>query len=196
MPMTLYDSVGNRKYLTVEERDHFLRIAASELGEVRTFCNVLAYTGCRSMEALELTYDRVNLSQHTLTFEMLHKGHRSTFRTVPIPAELITLMDHVHHIHEKRGRRRYKLLWTWSRSTAWRHVHQVMERAEIHGPQATAKGLRHGFGVLAVERCIPLTLVQKWMGHAKLETTASYEIAQHDEHCFAARLWSNMAASR
>jgi hypothetical protein len=37
------------------------------------------------------------------------------------------------------------------------------------------KGLRHGFGVYAVAECeIPLNMVQKWMGHKELKTTAIY----------------------
>src|SRR3954447_10470653 len=40
--------------------------------------------------------------------------------------------------------------------------------------QTQAKGLRHGFGVQAVSRGIALNMVQKWLGHAQLTTTAIY----------------------
>jgi site-specific recombinase XerD len=33
---------------------------------------------------------------------------------------------------------------------------------------------RHGFGVSAVQAGIPVTLLQRWLGHARLETTAIY----------------------
>jgi integrase len=46
--------------------------------------------------------------------------------------------------------------------------------AGLDGPQASSKGLRHGFGVAAVSATIPLNLVQKWLGHAQLATTAIY----------------------
>ena len=42
------------------------------------------------------------------------------------------------------------------------------------GPHACPKGLRHGFGVQAVSRGIALNMVQKWLGHAQLTTTAIY----------------------
>ena len=58
--------------------------------------------------------------------------------------------------------------------TGWRAVHGVMEAAGLDGPQASPKGLRHGFGVAAVSAGIPLNLVQKWLGHAQLTTTAIY----------------------
>jgi len=37
-----------------------------------------------------------------------------------------------------------------------------------------AESLRYGFGVAAVTAGIPLHLVQKWLGHAQLSTTAIY----------------------
>ncbi len=48
---------------TTEERERFLTAANShERGEVRTLCLVMAYTGCRISEALELTADKIDLS--------------------------------------------------------------------------------------------------------------------------------------
>ena len=43
------------------------------------------------------------------------------------------------------------------------------------------KGLRHGFGVAAVSAGSPLNLVQKWLGHAQLTTTAIYADAVGEE---------------
>ena len=56
--------------------------------------------------------------------------------------------------------------------TGWRAVHAAAAAAGLDGPQASPKGLRHGFGVAAVSAGIPLNLVQKWLGHAQLTTTA------------------------
>ena len=43
------------------------------------------------------------------------------------------------------------------------------------------KGLRHGFGVQAVSRGIALIMAQKWLGHARLTTTAIYADAVGEE---------------
>ena len=65
-----------------------------------------------------------------------------------------------------------------------------MRRAGLKGPQATPKGLRHGFGVQAVSVGIPLNLVQKWLGHAQLSTTAIYaDAVGAEEKQIAARMW-------
>ena len=48
-----------------------------------------------------------------------------------------------------------------------------MDEAGIKdGPHRTPKGLRHGFGVNAIEKGIQLNMLQKWMGHADMKTTA------------------------
>jgi integrase/recombinase XerD len=76
--------------------------------------------------------------------------------------------------------------------TGWRRVREVMAQAGIRGPHASPKGLRHGFGVAAVTSGVPLNLVQKWLGHAQLSTTAIYADAVGDEeHAIADAMWRN-----
>jgi integrase/recombinase XerD len=74
--------------------------------------------------------------------------------------------------------------------TGWRAVHAVMAAADLDGPQTSPKGLRHGFGVAAVSAGIPLNLVQKWLGHAQLTTTAIYaDAVGAEEKDIARRMW-------
>ncbi len=62
--------------------------------------------------------------------------------------------------------------------------------AGVKGPQATPKGLRHGFGVGAIHAGIPLNLLQRWLGHAQLTTTAICANAVGpEERNIAARMW-------
>jgi site-specific recombinase XerD len=50
--------------------------------------------------------------------------------------------------------------------------------------------LRHGFGVAAVSAGIPLNLMQKWLGHAQLSTTAVYaDAVGAEEKDIARRMW-------
>jgi integrase len=153
----------------------------------------LAYAGCRLSEALALTADRVDLAAGVLVFESLKKRTDGIFRAVPVPPALLDTLDMVHGIREaqtRRGKGRGERLWPWSRMTGWRAVHAVMEAAGLDGPHASPKGLRHGFGVAAVCAGIPLNLVQKWLGHAQLTTTAIYANAVGpEEKTIASRMW-------
>ncbi len=117
----------------------------------------------------------------------------SIYRAVPVPPALLEALDLVHGIRElqtRRGKGRGVRLWPWSRMTGWRAVHAVMAGAGLDGPHASPKGLRHGFGVAAVSAGIPLNLVQKWLGHAQLTTTAIYANAVGaEEQDIARRMW-------
>lgn len=190
--MQLYDAEGSRLYLTEEERRAFVAAAAKAPRDVRTFCCVLQATGCRISEALALTPQQIDLSSRLIVFESLKKRKRGVFRAVPIPPELLDMLDMVHGIREAQRRGATKtLLWPWGRMTAWRRVQEVIQAAGIaDGPHACAKGLRHGFGVQAVSRGISLNMVQKWLGHAQLTTTAIYANAVgEEEQSIAARMW-------
>ena len=188
----LFTSDGKRKYLTASERQEFLREAEKGSRELRTFCAVLVHTGCRISEALALTPQHIDLSEGMIIFESLKKRKKGIFRAVPIPPALIDALDLVHDIRKKkRTLAKSKLLWSWSRVSAWRYVKEVMDQAGIgHEPWATPKGLRHGFGVEAVSKGIPLNMLQKWLGHAQLSTTAIYANAVgEEEKNIASRMW-------
>ena len=65
-----------------------------------------------------------------------------------------------------------------------------MEAAGINGLPATPKGLRHGFGIKAVTCNVPLNMTQKWLGHARISTTAIYtEAVGAEEKEIAQRMW-------
>jgi integrase/recombinase XerD len=191
--MQLHTADGLRKYLTAGERDAFLREAERADRAVRTLCMTLAYAGCRLSEALALTSDRVDLAAGVLVFESLKKRRAGIFRSVPVPPALLDALDLVHGIREiqtRRGKGRSVQLWPWSRMTGWRAVNAVMRSAGLEGVPASPKGLRHGFGVAAVTAGIPLNLVQKWLGHAQLSTTAVYANAVGaEEKDIAKRMW-------
>ena len=186
--MRLYDTQSHRLYLTGSERDDFRRAAEKASREVRTYCHTLLYTGCRPSEALALTANRVDFQAQAITFESRKKRRSGIYRAVPVPAALLDALDLVHGIRDRKTRAR---LWTWSLKTAYTRVVEVMKAADIAGPQASPKGLRHGFGVACIEKGIPLNLVQRWLGHAQLATTAIYaDAVGEEERGIAARLWT------
>lgn len=191
--MSLHDRRGHRLYLTAEERAAFLVAAQHFPREVRTLCVLLHDTGCRISEALSLTADRVDFSGKAVVFETLKKRTRGVFRTVPVPDATLDLLAMVHGLRErKKGKQNPEALWPWSRATAWRRILEVMDAAKIKdGPQKCPKGLRHGYGVHAISKNIPLNMLSKWMGHASLEVTAIYANALGEEQRnIAARMWT------
>lgn len=188
----LYDTRGNRKYLTIAERRAFLRAAQGLPPEARGFCKVLAYTGARISEVLELTPARIDIDNQVIVFESLKKRRRGTFRAVPVPASLLAELDRIHCVRtaQRDPTRSARHLFSMGRTWAWMRVKATMAAAGICGPQATTKGLRHAFAIAALQSGVPLNLVRKWLGHARLSTTAIYADAVGDEErSIARRLW-------
>ena len=65
-----------------------------------------------------------------------------------------------------------------------------MAVAGIEGPQASAKDVRHAYGVAAVAAGVPLPTVAAVLGHASLNTTAIYTTAIGAEaRELVARMW-------
>lgn len=188
----LYDREGNRKYLTRAERNAFLAAAANMPPEVRTFCMTLAYTGARISEVLALTPKRIDSVARIVVIESLKKRRRGIFRAIPVPGAFIAELDRVHAIetarqHPDRARLR---LWKFCRTTAWKWIKACLHEAGIVGPLASPKGLRHAFGVEALQAGVPINLVKKWLGHSRLETTEVYTNAVGDEEqTIASRFW-------
>jgi integrase len=182
----MFDRQGNRKYLNSAERRAFLRVANNEPDALRrAFCLTLFNTGCRISEALNVTTERLDLANKAVVFETLKQRKRGHFRAVPVPDSLVELLRQVI-LAESASR-----VWKFSRPTAYRLVKDCMARAGIIGGMASPKGLRHGFAVACLTQKIPLTTLKKWLGHARLETTAIYlEVSGDEERELAKRLWT------
>ena len=188
----IYDAQGKRKYLDREERRAFLSAAAYAEPAVRTYCTVLAYTGARPTEVRRLTPNHIDFDASAIIFESLKKRKKGHFRPVPVPPELLVLLDKVHGIRDAQRtvKSSERVIWPWGRTTAWRRVNEVMEKAAISGSQASAKGLRHSMGVLGLQAGVPLPTLQKWLGHTHLNTTAIYANATGpEERKIAGHFW-------
>lgn len=58
------------------------------------------------------------------------------------------------------------------------------------GNERSPKGLRHACGVHATISGVPLHMLQRWMGHASMETTAIYAtVLGPDQIQLAERMW-------
>ena len=179
----VFDGGGQRKYVTAEEHTRFLAAATGLSAEKFAFCAVLAYSGCRISEALELP--RTRLHPGAITLRTL-KRRKAIFRSVPVPEWLSTVLLRLPRPDAAGDR-----LWLADRSTAYRWVKRAMDEAGIDGRPAMPKGLRHGFGLRAASCDVPPNLIQRWLGHASPATTAIYlDAVGMEERRFAARMWN------
>lgn len=191
-PQSLYSATGLRKYLTRDERERFIAASlAAVRPDVRTLCLTLVYTGCRISEALALTPAAIQMQDGSIAIRTLkQRSGKMAVREVPVPPLLVEQLDRVHALSSLHPLRR---LWPLSRGRAWELVKEVMRIAMIAaGPHASPKGLRHGFGLHAIRSGVPLNLVQRWLGHASMTTTAIYlQAVGSEEREIAQRMWDD-----
>jgi integrase/recombinase XerD len=192
--VSLYTQTGDRKYLNGAERKRVLNAAAVLAPDQRLFVLTLALTGARISEVLALTPSSLQIEPGIIAIRTL-KRRRHHVREVPVPPKLMTALSRRFHLTAIRRdpRRADHRLWPWSRTTAWRLIKRVMDVAGVSGVRACPKGLRHAFGV-ATLGIVPPNIRQKWLGHARPETTDIYSaVCGPEERAFAARFWRHAA---
>ena len=179
---------GQRLYVTPEERKRLRRAVQKLPPTERTFCLTLINTGCRISEALNLHAGSIDVVGLQVVIESLKKRKTGVFRAVPVSENYINLMVRIHQLVELADKS--KPLWPWHRTKAWQIVKAAFDLADIQGPWATPKGLRHGFAINAMRTASEI-LIQRWMGHSSLKTTAIYSQAiGKEEREIAARTWA------
>ncbi len=178
-----------RKYLTQGERRRALAAAMQLTDQRRLFVEVLAWSGGRISEVLALTAASFDLELSSVTLLTL-KRRQPVAREVPLPPALVAEIDAVFDIRRRQPDRAHQRLWAFHRVTGWRLIKTIMDVSGIAGQQARPHGLRHGFGVGALQAGVPVTLLKRWMGHAKLSTTEIYlDVIGPEEIAFARRFW-------
>jgi integrase/recombinase XerD len=188
---SLYSTDGSRKYLNQHERQRVLAAMARLKPDQALFALTLAWTGARVSEVLALTASSFQIERGVVALQTL-KRRRHCVREVPIPPFLMTALG--RHFGLSRTQQNpltaNKRLWPWCRTTGWRLVKRVMRHSHITGRPACPRGLRHAFGVGTLQSGVPLNLTQRWLGHARISTTAIYtDVCGPEEAGFARQFW-------
>jgi len=185
---SLHNTKGQRKYLNSDERQRFFESSKLVRTDKKLFCQLLYFTGARIREVYNLTYVNIDFANETIVFETLKRRQKGVYREIPVPS---FLLEELRLFMQSNRDNDSGHLWNFSLRTASRYVKKTMHKAGITGLQSSAKGLRHGFAVYAISR-VPITLVKKWLGHSRLETTEIYlSVIGVEERGMAKRLWSS-----
>jgi len=196
--LSLYSSGGERKYVNYAERQRVLAVMERLERERALFSLLLAWTGGRVSEVLAVRARSFQIERNLVALRTL-KRRRPHVREVPISPGLMAAIDRHFGLRElqRNPETANQRLWVFSRYTAWRFVKGAMLEAGIVGRPACPRGLRHGFGVGTLQAGVPLNLAQKWLGHARVSTTAIYADAiGPEEAAFAEKFWGIASNSR
>jgi integrase/recombinase XerD len=173
----LFDtSTGERLYLNAEERKAFLERAKTKENDVKYFSLMLYYTGCRLNESLGLMVESVDFENQSVIIRSLKKKGKIHYRHIPLPEGFLNELAGAYNLRTRKKNKKNdnEKIWNFTDRTARRYITKIMTEVSISGKKACPKGLRHSFGVAAVENDIPITEIQKLLGHHFLESTQIY----------------------
>ena len=140
--------------LTRSEVAEFLeKIKLHRLKNYYTFCLL---TGCRRCEALSVRWSDIDFARNRL--HIRGTKTETSDRFLPIFPELRLLLERIEYKGDK--------LFYHSR-------YYVTSKFKDFCPEHKLHDLRHTFATRCLESGISLKVVQVWLGHARLDTTAS-----------------------
>lgn len=169
------ERIGRIRFLTVTEEAALLQwFAHIGMPDHREAIIILIDTGFRTGELWRLEARDVDLTRGTITL-WVTKSKKP--RTIPMTSrvrEIITARCQLY----PSGQLFPGSSKPWMRQQ-WDHVRALMQM--VHDQDFVPHMLRHTCCSRLVQRGVPLTHVQKWMGHSDIKTTMRYaHLAPHD----------------
>lgn len=156
--------------LSRDEEARLITHAYRIQGERGLFIKTLFQTGARVSEFVNLTVEDVFFEEQMI---LIAQGKGGKSRYVPILPEL------AQELRTHLGKRRVGYLFETNRATRYspRRIQQIIketaEQAQIT-KRVYPHLLRHSVATTLLERGMPIEQIQKFLGHAKLETTQVY----------------------
>lgn len=171
------------KALSIKEQEQLLiKIADKPMRPLLLF---YIYTGCRRSEALSVTWKDIDF--HSDTLHINGTKTQTSNRTIPLFPELKTLLETLKKPSDKNCK-----LFHYEKRYVSRYFKKLCPNHKLHD-------LRHTFATRCLENGIALKVVQGWLGHSDLETTAAiythvlsqFERAEAQKFCLAPQFASN-----
>jgi integrase/recombinase XerD len=156
--------------LSRDEEQRLIQIAYRDKGERGLLIKTLFQTGARVSEFVNIRVEDFFLDE---TMILITKGKGGKSRYVPLLPEL------AHELRTYLGNRTAGYLFETNRHLAYspRRIQQIVKataaKAKIK-KRVYPHLLRHSVATTLLERGMPIEQIQKFLGHAKLETTQVY----------------------
>lgn len=154
------------KYLTSEEAQ---RIIDSLNSPYNLAIEILWHTGIRVGELTQLKIGNINFKGRLIRVKCL-KRKKLTWREIPLADDMLDRLK--NHIKGKKADAR---LFPWSTVWVWKIMQRACKALDIDIAKAHPHALRHGFAMHGIKDLnVPLSVVQKVLGHTSLKTTGIY----------------------
>ncbi|SCA58087.1 Putative integrase (fragment) [Candidatus Terasakiella magnetica] len=191
---SLYEEDGEPRYLTQAECKKLLACLKDWPDvEARYFIKFLYFTGTRLGEALLILPSHFRFDLMAVMVPTLKRRQKKKpLRRIDLPKQVMEELDAAFSLRLRQKEEEQAPLWSWHKNTALRRVKKIMLEAGLTRKAATAKALRHAFGVRAIQKGVDLVTLQDLMGHADINNTALYARAMGKERReITSKLWDD-----
>ncbi len=172
-------------FLSTEELDKLVLTAEKfpnkNTGMRDLIClSILRYTGCRRSELLNLKWEDINISEAVIKFN--GKGNKE--RLLPIHPKLISyLITYKLHCDANpqevivKGKNGNRL----SNSSLKKITEKYLTLAGLNERKITPHKIRHSFASELLKNGNDIRIIQQWLGHEEISTTAIYTHVTFDQ---------------
>lgn len=142
--------------LTIEEENLLLSKIKNNY-RINITIKFLLYTGCRRSEAFNLEWKDINYNNNTIHI----RGTKTDLsdRFIPIFPQIKNLLTEI------KKQDKYVLPRIYI-NVPYKNLKEILPNHKLHD-------LRHTFATRALEKGIPMKIVQEWLGHSNYNTTAN-----------------------
>lgn len=160
-PMFAVEPVKHKSKIgsALSREDLHAFMCAIETSYYKRLFKFYLYTGCRRSEALCVKWEDVDLVKKVVHINGTKT--KNSKRTIPIVPELMQLLENMQDKDRKE-----KVLFPYLPNAVSVAFHKLCPSHRLHD-------LRHTFATRCLECGISLKVVQSWLGHSKIDTTAS-----------------------
>lgn len=123
---------------------------------MRTYFLFLLYTGARRREALDCKWEHIDIENKTI--RLYGTKTKDSLRTIPLMPDLENILQKVPKTSDN--------LFDHTAEQVTKQFHKICQTHKLHD-------LRHTFATRCLQCGIPLKVVQEWLGHTSIKTTAN-----------------------
>ena len=150
----------NYHYITPSQLKLLVESAYNLPPQKRSFCHLIAETGCRLGEAAALKGSDVDIGGGCIYLGGDHS--KSLKRGVPVSDSFLSDLSSIHGL--RMDSQKSNNLWDADRSTYWRWIGEAMALADIAGKEACCVGIRYGRILTWLDQGIEVPTIQQWLG--------------------------------
>lgn len=160
-----------RIYLTIPEMKTFLSTIDKPI--IYAACAIICYAGLRVSEICNLNIDDINFSRNEIKVTC-GKGKKD--RIIPINTELKDVLSN-YLSYYRFSESKYFFATTKSGKLTHQYlnecIHYYAKKANLN-PSLSAHCLRHSFASALVAQNVPISVLQKLLGHSDIKSSSIY----------------------